>query len=633
MTDPRTMRRQAGVAIAFVWLLVCGGLAWATYSAIQLEEFETATQHNLTEERAKALAISRLDAVVEPVLARERQRPYTSFRPKYKAAKAFNASSGEELSDVIVPSPLERLPGPEWLLLHFQVSYSVGWSSPQVSGQLDDSVIPAGSIPRNNRHREAGPENWLAALKSRFELPQLLEEFEFALGAEIEAKRAFQSARPTTTATAEPVPPRPADRSDPRAELSRRAARAQQLEKENFISLARCEPEKVALENLEGAMPEPSYSAACVEVAPNLMMPVWLDVTLESEPYLALLRTVSVQSTTYCVLQGVLIDWRRLREHMVQEVHDLFPEAKIVPVMRGSPKPPSSDMLQTIPARIVTGPMAASAVHATSSLRITLSVAWLATVLALAAVTYGTLKYLTIAQRRMHFVSAVTHELRTPLTSFQLYSDLLADLGDGESQRRRQYAKRLQTESRRLSRLVENVLAYSHIGDTGVRLHGRPCKAVELAEAIAGAVTAKCESSGKRLCIEVTPPADTAIETDLEFVVQIVANLVENACKYSEGATDPTIYVRLAPNGMGGLDVDVEDGGRGVSPGDRRAVFEPFRRSDAARSTGSGGVGLGLALSRYWAECLGGRLSLRKGPRNLNAFACFTLSLPATLRP
>lgn len=49
-----------------------------------------------------------------------------------------------------------------------------------------------------------------------------------------------------------------------------------------------------------------------------------------------------------------------------------------------------------------------------------LAVGWAATLLALAAITYGVLKYLALAERRMKFVAAVTHELRTPLTSFQL---------------------------------------------------------------------------------------------------------------------------------------------------------------------------------------------------------------------
>ena len=630
------MRRQTGIVIALIWILVCGGLTWATYSAIQLEEFESATRKSLSTDRAKALAISRLDAIIEPVLARERQRPYTSFRPKYKTAKAFDASSGEELSDVVVPSPLEYLPGPDWILLHFQVSESRGWSSPQVPGHLEESTIPAGAIPLQNRSKEAGSENWLIAMKNRFTLPQLLEEFEFALTTEIESRRAYMTERlrgsPDARATAQSP-----SMLDNLSELARRAARAQQLEKESF-PLARCEPEKVALENLEGTVAAGSItnpSATCVEVAPNLMMPVWLDVTLEDRIYLALLRSVTVQTSRFCVMQGVLIDWERLRENLILEIKDLFPDAEIVPVLRSNAKARSliADLLQTVPARLDIGPIAAAPATLTSSLRNTLAVAWLTTLFGLAAVTYGTIKYVNITQRRMHFITAVTHELRTPLTSFQLYSDLLADMKDEDPKRRHQYAERLQSESRRLARLVENVLAYSHIGDAGVRLHGRPSTASEIIDAATTAMADKCKAAGKKMIIENKSKPGETIETDVEFVVQILANLLENACKYSSAATDPSIWLRSVPNDLGGLDIEVEDAGPGVSPGDRKSVFEPFRRSDAARATGSGGVGLGLSLSRYWAECLGGRLTLRKGPRNPNAFSCFVLSLPRIIRP
>ena len=227
----------------------------------------------------------------------------------------------------------------------------------------------------------------------------------------------------------------------------------------------------------------------------------------------------------------------------------------------------------------------------------------------------------------MQFVAAVTHELRTPLTSFQLYSDLLAETPTEENGRRQQYSQRLQMESKRLSRLVENVLAYSRIGTNAPKLDSRRATARELLESAATVANPRCDAANKKLVVENRCPQHQ-IETDPEFVVQILANLIENACKYSADAADPSVWLSATVTTEGGISFEVEDAGPGVNTADRRTIFEPFRRAQAAAASGAGGVGLGLALSRHWAECLGGTLIVKRGSHNGAALTCFSLTLP-----
>jgi len=237
-----------------------------------------------------------------------------------------------------------------------------------------------------------------------------------------------------------------------------------------------------------------------------------------------------------------------------------------------------------------------------------------------------------MTERRMRFVSAVTHELRTPLTSFQLYSDLLADMPTEDAARRVRYAGALRTEAKRLARLVENVLAYSRIGDARPRLHVRMVSPQDVLDALASGMFDRCAADGRRLVLENKCPSTMTIETDVDMVLQILSNLVENACKYGVSGADSSIWVS-ARDDPEGVCFEVEDAGPGVPARDRRAVFEPFRRSDAGgNGATTGGVGLGLAMSRHWAECLGGRLTLRRGRRNPHALACFVLSLPQAVR-
>ncbi|MCZ6699604.1 MAG: HAMP domain-containing sensor histidine kinase, partial [Planctomycetota bacterium] len=256
------------------------------------------------------------------------------------------------------------------------------------------------------------------------------------------------------------------------------------------------------------------------------------------------------------------------------------------------------------------------------------AVTWLATLAALIAITYGTFRYVTIIERRMRFVAAVTHELRTPLTTFQLYTDLLSGDAAKDPERRREYIETLRGESKRLARLVENVLAYSRMGARAPKLDRRRIMPAELLEAVRSETAGRCDAANKQLVIDNRCRHDVAVDTDSEFVVQILSNLVDNACKYSSGAEDRRIWLSTSDGPDNSVVFEVEDAGPGVAQADRREIFRPFRRGRTADAEGLSGMGLGLALSRYWAECLGGRLTLGHGRQNGVHLARFELSLP-----
>src|SRR5690606_400161 len=188
---------------------------------------------------------------------------------------------------------------------------------------------------------------------------------------------------------------------------------------------------------------------------------------------------------------------------------------------------------------------------------------WGATLLALAGLCWGTMKYVGMVERRMQFVAAVTHELRTPLTAFQLDTDLLADMGDDRKQRE-QYVETLRSESKRLAKLVENVLVYSRIGDAAPRLNRAPIRAQDVLDAVAMPTQERCTEAGKRLVLQNDCP-DVVFESDMEFVIQILANLIENACKYSANAADPRVWLSAKPWGDQGVTFEVEDLGEGVA--------------------------------------------------------------------
>lgn len=645
MTSPQTTRRMAVLAVAVVCAIVLAGLGWATQSAVQLQRYEglmarkEALDKSFDEKRA--LALSKLDAVVAPVLARELARPYEHFRPFYKPFGAIDERSGADVSaGILVPSPLRTLRGPEWILLHFQATETderEKWSSPQIEDDYRYAP-PVWALAATEPERVAHPENWLETLNERYQPLELLQKLEESFGASQAAfspsdrSAAGPGANPQTGSPgADVVGPTRTSRSA--AEFIRRGARLVQLQVEATPADVCC-PEPVAFANLEtgppSGMPAPA-ATDCVPVSSTPMRPIWLKLMTDGRMHLAFVRSVSVETAGFCTLQGVLIDWQRLRRVLEAEVKDLFPEGAIVPVTDYAAVQPglSHTLMQTIPARLDTGdPPRAAPPELSSGFKVGLGVAWSATILALAAIAYGTLKYVTLAERRMRFVSAVTHELRTPLTSFQLYSDLLADMPREDAEVRRGYARTLCDESHRLARLVENVLAYSRIGATAPSLNWTTVSPQDLLNDVRRATEEHCRNADKECTIENHCPADARIQTDPEFVQQILTNLVENACKYSAGAEDPRIWLSAAPTDDGMIAFEVDDSGSGVAANDRRAIFQPFRRGNSTGVKLAGGVGLGLALSRYWASCLGGSLMVRRSPRNHGRYSSFVLTLP-----
>ena len=633
-----TTRRNAIIALVFICALVCGGLGWATWSAVQLDRHEGEDEYERAYNAVRNEAMANLDGLVASVLGVEQSRRFEDFRSYYWASEAYDARDGSEIDFPIkVPSPVRKLPPTSWVLLHFQASFTHGWSSPQLDDYAEPAM-PASAIPFVDRSRQASAANWFAALALRHDPSTLLQLVEDAQDAELERREALAGYPAGASAgsvrndvDSEPVTRKKRALSRTAAEFARRGERLVELQRAHFRS-DQCEAYPVAVANLQAgdeppAPPDPVTE--CVLVSGTPMFPVWLDLTSDGHMQLALVRSVTVENYVFCTLQGVLIDWNRLRDVLEKEIQDLLPGARIEPVgLRASL---DGNMLRTIPARVVS-PMPSVVGPATLSTGLTwgLTVTWVVTILALAAICYGTMKYVTLAERRMRFVAAVTHELRTPLTSFQLYTDLLADMREQDGRLREQYLETLRKESKRLARLVENVLVYSRIGDAKAAIQKRDITAQEVLDAIATETADQCQAAGKQLVVENGCPDDLQINTDREFVIQILASLVENACKYSADADDPRVWLSARPMPGEGVTFEVEDAGLGVPVKDRKAVFEPFRRSDSAQRGPASGLGLGLALSKYWATCLGGRLVLKRDERNGAHYSRFALSLPHT---
>jgi signal transduction histidine kinase len=348
--------------------------------------------------------------------------------------------------------------------------------------------------------------------------------------------------------------------------------------------------------------------------------PQWLTAPDGSDT-LVLVRTAKLEGRT--VYQGVVLDWPQLQKVLRDDVKDLFPEATLVPV-KGSAEGAPERAMTALPVQLDPGPAAAPPPPGWTPLRIGLALAWAAALIAFGALGLAGWSLIDLSERRIRFVSAVTHELRTPLTSLRLYLDLLLSGMVQDEQKRTEYLSTLAVESDRLHRLVDNVLDFARLERRRPGNTLTPAKVADLLAAVRDTWTDRCGADGKELIVVSTLPPEAEVTTDAALVGQIVGNLIDNARKYTRGASDPRVWVWAKPEGRRVV-LEVEDRGPGVPPRERSLIFRPFRRGAGADTT-AGGAGLGLALCRQWAESLGGSLTYR--PADGDTGSCFRLELP-----
>jgi signal transduction histidine kinase len=120
--------------------------------------------------------------------------------------------------------------------------------------------------------------------------------------------------------------------------------------------------------------------------------------------------------------------------------------------------------------------------------------------------------------------------------------------------------------------------------------------------------------------------AAPAVDAEPGLLARVLDNLLDNAAKYSEGATP--VALELAA-GDGGVTIAVRDQGIGIPPKDQPRVFTPFFRGDRSRWRDTGGIGLGLALSKRIVDAHGGRIALDSSP---GKGTTVTVWLPASPR-
>jgi two-component system sensor histidine kinase BaeS len=208
------------------------------------------------------------------------------------------------------------------------------------------------------------------------------------------------------------------------------------------------------------------------------------------------------------------------------------------------------------------------------------------------------------SERERDFLLNVGHDLRTPLTSISGYAETLADGNIGTEDLPR-VAAVLQRQSRRLSRLVEDLMLLSRLEAREFTL---VTESVDLGAHVGGVVEefgGRAADAAVDLDIDIEPTGP--VESDPVRISQVVTNLVENALRYAPEGGRVGVRVQAMP---GETVIAVSDNGPGIDPEDLPRVFERLYVAQRYRAVRPEGSGLGLSIVHELVTAMGGAVEV-----------------------
>ena len=230
---------------------------------------------------------------------------------------------------------------------------------------------------------------------------------------------------------------------------------------------------------------------------------------------------------------------------------------------------------------------------------------------------------------RSNLVAIVGHELRTPLSTIQVCLESLASEPDMASELSQIMLDTALKDAERMRNLVQDFLTLSRLEGGGVEWNIETLSITECIDlAISNVKARNVERSTPQINNFTSPKELPLVETDGEWLVEVLAKLLDNACKFTEA--DGTIAIAVRTNGGKTLEVTVADTGRGIETSSLETVFDRFYQEEGALRRSAGGTGLGLAICRQVVKNWGGEIWAESPGKDRGSIFHFTIPLRAT---
>jgi signal transduction histidine kinase len=226
-----------------------------------------------------------------------------------------------------------------------------------------------------------------------------------------------------------------------------------------------------------------------------------------------------------------------------------------------------------------------------------------------------------VAELKSNFVASVSHDLKTPLALIQLFAETL-ELGRvRNAERAQEYYRIINTEARKLTRLIENILDFSRM-EAGLRPYRmEPVDIGDLTRHALSEMQSQFAQTQFTIDTQIEPGLPR-LEADEDAVERAIENLLANAMKYSGESKSIQVKVGRANDHVF---VAVRDHGIGISRREQQRIFRKFYRVDSGLGGGPQGCGLGLAIVDHTMRGHGGFVQVESEPQRGSTF---TLHFP-----
>jgi signal transduction histidine kinase len=246
--------------------------------------------------------------------------------------------------------------------------------------------------------------------------------------------------------------------------------------------------------------------------------------------------------------------------------------------------------------------------------------------ISLGLVIVATHRAQNLARLQMDFIATVSHELRTPLSVLASAAENITDRVVEDKPQLIKYGSVIRQQTRQLSELVEQILAFAASREPRSRYVLRRLPVAEIIETAVNNTAGLLEAAGVVLEEQLQPGLPEVVG-DLAGLSQCIQNLIGNAVKYGGHNRWIGLRAKVSSNGTESKEVQitVEDHGLGIDSAEIEHIFEPFYRSPAVHEAQIRGTGLGLPLAKTIAEAMGGRITVSS---QVGKGSAFTLHLP-----
>ncbi|MCZ2259491.1 ATP-binding protein [Sporosarcina sp. G11-34] len=220
---------------------------------------------------------------------------------------------------------------------------------------------------------------------------------------------------------------------------------------------------------------------------------------------------------------------------------------------------------------------------------------------------------------RSDFIANVSHELRTPISMLQGYSEAIIDGVPSNDEERNEMVQIIHDESKRMSRLVTDLLDLARMESGHMRLYKDSLSMIPFLERVVTKFTQTARDSDVSLSFDFKKDDEIFLNADEDRLEQVFTNLIDNAIRHTPESGSVTLRIEKY---IDTCEIIVSDTGSGIPEGDLPFIFERFYKADKARTRGKGGTGLGLAIAKNIIDSHDGMISAERGVEGGTIFKC-----------